>query len=313
MSISTGNRNRTIAICLLAFLPAAWIIAQEPAVFQQHLQNPMCYNPAFAGERSIPGFSIHSRQQWLGWEGSPSYNFLTAHTRLKDKNAGVGAALSYDRMGPLHRAGVTGIYSYSLQTGSDSRLVLGLQGELQLLQIRLSRLQLVDQGDRLFEEDPGMKLQPNVGVGLRFIRKNYQVHLSAPRLLDMALSPFDGETSQWSRSGRVFFLGARSTYRLNEDFEAEPALLFAVARGMTPFAEIAGTAYYRKRFGAGLTYRFDRTIGARISYVHREMLIFGYAYDVSLGLLAQNAGTHELFLGYNFPFNRTKTLSPRRF
>ena len=306
-------RPGLILILMLALGSLADIDAQDPAFFSQHLNNPLLYNPAFAGNRAVPGFSILTRQQWLGWEGSPSSTALLIHTKLKNKNAGTGVSLSYDLMGPVHYAGFTGAYSYSVQLSENKRIIFGLQGELGFRQIKLSRLQLIDQGDLLFAEDPGIRLQPNVGLGIHFIAGKYNVNLSVPRLLNSKLSPYEGETSKWSTTPRVFYMGANARFDLGEDFEVVPSLLIALSRGNSPFVELSGLLNYQKRFGVGMLYRFNKTVGATIRYNHQEAFSFGYAYDVSFNMMHYNAGTHELYMGYNFPFNRTKTVSPRRF
>jgi len=286
---------------------------QEQVYFSQYMCNRIVYNPAFAGDREIPGFSFHTRQQWISWKGSPSANLLMAHTRLKNKNAGIGVSLSYDRMGPVQHAGFSGAYSYTVQITDKSKLMMGLQGEMRILQIHLSQLQLVDQGDLLFEADPGMKVQPNVGFGFNFLFQNYSVNFSIPRILNSNLSPYGGETSEWSKSHRVFYLEASSRYDINESLKLMPSLLVALASGTSPFVELTGMMLYRERFGTGVFYRFNNTLGGMIRYNHQDRIIVGYSYDISLGYRQYNAGTHELFLGYNFPFNRAKTLSPRRF
>ena len=318
MSILTGNRIRYAALGLILVLisvrpETSRIKAQEPAVFGQHLYNRMLYNPAFAGDRAIPGVTFLTRQQWMSWEGSPSANLLSTHTRLKDKNASAGIILGYDRMGPVHYTGLTGLYSYTLNLGAESRLHLGLQGEIRFLQIRVSTLQLVDQGDPLYADDPGLKPQPNAGIGARYVKGNLQLHVAIPRILNSALTPFEGETSRWSKARRVLYLGAAWNQQLNEDLSVDPSLLLAFSGGRSPFAEVAALFHYRKMVSLGAFYRFNKTLGGSIRYNHQQRFVFGYSYDLALGKLRNNVGTHELFLGYNFPFNRTKTLSPRRF
>lgn len=305
-------RKYGLLILLLA-LGSLSSLAQDPAFYSQHTQNPLVYNPAFAGNRDIPGFSFLTRQQWLGWEGSPSSTALLLHSKLKNKNAGAAVVLAYDGMGPVHQAGISGAYSYSVQLSEIHQMIFGLQGEIGFRQINLSRLQLVDQGDLLFAEDPKIRLQPNVGLGLRFTSRKSGIHLSIPRLLNSKLSPYEEETSRWSTTTRVFYLGANTSFELSEDLEVVPSFLVALSRGHSPFVELSGMLNYQKRFGVGLMYRFNLTLGAMINYQHREKFVFGYAYDLSLNIRHYNAGTHELYLGYNFPFNRTKTVSPRRF
>ena len=298
-------------LLLVTVIPGA--VGQEQLFFSQHLYNRMLYNPAFAGDRDIPGFSLFSRQQWISWEGSPSSNKLMAHTRMKNKNFGLGIALSHDRMGPVTQTGFSGAYSYTLQISEESKLMMGLQGEVRVLQIRLSTLQLIDQGDQLFGEDPGMKLQPNVGIGFNYLFGNYSVSLSVPKLLNSNLSPFNGEASTWSRTHRTIYMGATSSYLISEELEVKPSLLVGLASGSSPLLEMAGLLHYKERFGLGVLYRFNKTLGAMIRYEHLDRYVFGYSYDLSVGYARYNIGTHELYMGYNFPFNRAKTVSPRRF
>jgi len=273
----------------------------------------MVYNPAYAGDPDIPGFSILSRQQWLSWEGSPSSNSVVVHTKMKNKNVGLGASLTYDRMGPFQQTGLSGAYSYSLQLSEANRIIFGMQGEVMIRQIQLSQLELIDQGDLLFSDDPGWKFQPNVGFGFNYIIGNYSINFSVPRLLNSSLSPYQGETSRWSTIPSIFYLGANSSYDLNEELKIVPSVLLAFSRGHPLFIELNGLMYYNDRFGFGVSYRYNKTLGAMVRYHHQEKFIFGYSYDVSFNMTRYNAGTHELFLGYNLPFNKNEILSPRRF
>ena len=302
-----------ILILLLGLQSALGILAQDPAFFSQHLHNPMVYNPAFAGNRDIPGFSFLTRQQWLGWEGSPSSTSLLLHSKMKNKNAGAGLSLSYNGMGPMFFAGISGAYSYSLKLSEKHRMIFGLQGELGFRQIRLSRLKLIDQGDLLFAEDPGIRVQPNVGLGIHYKAGKYSLHLSVPRLLNSKLSPYERESSEWSTTQRILYAGAFAHFKLGEDLQLVPSFLLALSRGDSPFLEFSTLLNFQERFGVGIMYRLNKTLGAMFRYNHMEKFVFGYAYDISLNIEHYNAGTHELFLGYNFPFNRTKNISPRRF
>jgi len=288
-------------------------MAQESALFDQHLQNRMVYNPAFAGDREIPGLSMLSRQQWLGWEGSPSVNRIMAHTKLKDKNAGAAASVLFESMGPLWHTGVSGAYSYTVQLTEASTLAMGIQGEILFRQIRLHQVELIDQGDQLFSVRPWSDLKPNVGIGLVYKYGDYLVNLSVPRLLNSELSPYQEESSRWSSTSRILYLGGTTQYELNEELKVTPSMLLAISRGNPLFMELSGTVFYKDLLGVGTFFRLNKTLGVTIRYNHQERIVFGYAFDVSFNKTRYNAGTHELFLGYNFPFNRSKTLSPRRF
>jgi type IX secretion system PorP/SprF family membrane protein len=302
-----------LAALLLLFALLIKVKGQESVFFSQHQQNRTVYNPAWAGEREIPGISLLTRHQWVSWEGSPSSNLLNFHTRLPDKNVGVGISLEYERMGPVQYGGLKGMYSYTLQLGGLSTLKLGLQGELRLCQVKIAHLQLVDQGDPLYLEDPGIKLQPNVGIGAAFVSGNFHAGISMPRMLKSALTPDEEETSQWSYAYQVYYLGLGWHQRIKDNISLDPSLLLAYSRGRSPLIELSGMLNFGEKFSTGVLYRFDQTIGATIRYRHMNRYVFGYSYDLALGKLLNNIGTHELFLGYNLPFNSMKTLSPRNF
>jgi len=318
MYISTVNRKMgtsrwpaTAIVLLFALLLK--VEGQEPVFFTQHQQNRMVYNPAWAGDRDIPGISLLSRQQWVSWEGSPSANLLNFHTRLPDKNVGLGMSLEYERMGPVQYAGLKGMYSYTLQFDQAGSLHLGLQGEFRLLQVKIAQLQLVDQGDPLYAEDPGMKFQPNVGIGAAFVRGNFHAGISLPRMLKSALTPHEGETSRWSSSQQVFYVDLGWHQVIKDDISLDPAMLLAFSAGRSPLIELSALLHLGEKISLGAMYRFDQTLGGMIQYRHQDRYVFGYSYDLALGKLQNNVGSHELFLGYNLPFNRIKTLSPRNF
>jgi type IX secretion system PorP/SprF family membrane protein len=232
---------------------------------------------------------------------------------MKNKQVGLGVSLAYDRMGPLRHTGLSGMYSYTLPVNSESDLIFGIRGEFLFRQIHLSTLELVDQGDQLFASDPGLKLQPNVGFGFNYKVRNYSFHLSLPRLLKSKLSPIDGEASRWSRTPRVVYLGGTAEFMFQEIWKLRPSVLAAFAGGFPPFLETAAMVYYRDQIGWGAFYRFNRSWGTRIRYNYLDRYVVGYSFDLSFNDTRYNAGTHEIFLGYNFPFNKIKTLSPRRF
>lgn len=72
-------------------------------------------------------------------------------------------------------------------------------------------------------------------------------------------------------------------------------------------------AMYKNKYWLTATYRyqFGAVVSAHI-YVN-DNFHFGYAYDIPLnGLLAEQSGTHELFIGYDFNIFQKHT-TPRFF
>jgi len=87
----------------------------------------------------------------------------------------------------------------------------------------------------------------------------------------------------------------------------------ATADGQFQF-DLNTSAMFKNKYWLTATYRYN--YGAVISghvYIN-DHFHFGYAYDLPLNsLLAEQSGTHELFIGYDFNIYNKKSVSPRNF
>ena len=64
----------------------------------------------------------------------------------------------------------------------------------------------------------------------------------------------------------------------------------------------------------GLSYRLDESVSALFNVRAKDYLRIGYAYDYTLSNLGDfNSGSHEIFLLFNFDFNKDQLKSPRFF
>jgi len=158
-----------------------------------------------------------------------------------------------------------------------------------------------------------MKFQPNVAIGAVFVRGNFHAGISLPKMLKSALTPHEEETSRWSSSQQVLYLDLGWHQAIKENISLDPSLLLAFSAGRSPLIELSGLVHLGEKISLGTMFRFDQTVGGMIQYRHQNRYVFGYSYDLALGKFQYNVGTHELFLGYNLPFNRIKTLSSRNF
>ena len=282
--------------------------------FSQYYNNPIIINPAFTGDAEIAGVSLLSRQQWVTWDGAPSSNSVIAHMPVGDYPMGAGGSVKYYRNGPLSMTGLGGVYAYTVDITESGRLSMGLQAEVNIMQNRLSDLELVDEGDPLFSEDAGLMFRPNVGFGFRYVHeRKYTVHVSIPRLLNSKLSRPADVTSSLSTIQRIYYMGSSADFNIATDINLSASILMGFSKGSSMYGELSGLLWFRKRFGAGLLYRLNNTLGIILQYDHGEKFEMGYSFDIALGLMQYNTGTHELFLAYKLPFNQDQLLSPRRF
>lgn len=279
------------------------------------MHNNLIFNPACTGQLDIPGLVLLTRHQWIGLEGAPSSQILTLHSRMKDKNIGIGLCIENDRIGPVHQMGFYASYSYTIKITRKSKLSMGLRGGLNTYQINLTRLHVIDQGDYLFTNDLKNPLLPNFGIGFYYTSNNIHISFSSPELFQNDLTP-DGVVSstKLSRKQRHYFLSGGGKFILYNDIELKPSLLIRIAHGAAPTFDLSAIAKLKEKFELGIVYRVGISFGGMIHYPFRNGISLGYAYDFSTKYLkGYNSGTHELFLGYNFQFNKKKTISPRIF
>ncbi len=305
---------------LKVFLLICFSLAGLKAIAQQEnhylLENfvPFRNNPAYTGNRDLNDLMIMTRQQWTGFEGAPTSYLLATHFVLRDKSASIGADIQHNATGPVNETRIFLNYSYKVVLGEKSALYLGLKGGVGIVQINLSDLMVIDQGDVLFETDVSNIILPNLGPGLHFVYQNFYFDLSVPKLLRNSLTPKGvKEVNNGNREDRTVFTGAGARFLITDEITLLPAIVIWLVRGGRPLFETRISTTYRK-MGAGLVYRPSSALGGYLDFAFWDAVRIGYAYELPTSMLTGSlSGSHEIYLGYNFSFTKQKTLSPRRF
>lgn len=76
--------------------------AQDEAIFNHYLFNPMIINPAYAGFNNNVQIFGHLRSQWAGFEGAPKTYALTMDLPVTDK-VGLGGLILTEKFGIMNR------------------------------------------------------------------------------------------------------------------------------------------------------------------------------------------------------------------
>ena len=86
------------------------------------------------------------------------------------------------------------------------------------------------------------------------------------------------------------------------------------AEGAPLSIDFSGNVLLYDKLEFGLSYRLDESVSALINVRASRSLRIGYAYDHTLTNLGNfNSGSHEIFVLFNFDFERNKIKSPRFF
>jgi len=76
--------------------------AQQEAQFSHYSFNTQSINPAYAGSRDALTVTALHRSQWVGFEGAPTTQTLTAHTPILNDKLGIGLSVLNDKIGPTN-------------------------------------------------------------------------------------------------------------------------------------------------------------------------------------------------------------------
>lgn len=87
-----------------------------------------------------------------------------------------------------------------------------------------------------------------------------------------------------------------------------------VAQGVPVSIDFSGNILVFDKLEFGVSYRLNESISALINIRASRSLRVGYAYDHTLTSVGEfNTGSHEIFMLFNFDFERYKIRSPRFF
>jgi type IX secretion system PorP/SprF family membrane protein len=98
----------SISLAIIAIFSAK---AQDEAIFNHYLVNPMIMNPAYAGMTDGIQFFGHYRTQWTGFPGAPKTYAVTANVPVTDK-VGLGGILLSEKFGTMDRQRYQLNYAY---------------------------------------------------------------------------------------------------------------------------------------------------------------------------------------------------------
>ncbi len=309
------NRNvrKSLILLSLTLLTVSNVQAQFEPQFTQYMYNEMFINPAYAGSREHMAMTALYRNQWVGIEGAPKTQTFSAHTPLRNEKIGVGLNLLHEEIGVTKDLSVFGSYAYRIpmQTGFFSMAVSGgiIHHQEQLLEVKTQ-----DQGDYSFLGTPKLTV-PNVGFGTYFSSRHYYVGLSIPRMLQ---NKVDAVTGKGSNKVNIpywhYYLMGGYVFNLNESVKLKTTGMVKVVSGSPVIADLGAHILLNEVLWLGGSFRTNDSWAAIMQIQLNKQLRLGYSYDYTLTELNQfNNGTHEITLGYDFSFDKSKVVTPRYF
>ncbi len=308
------------SIIIVFFAATGVSFAQQTQLFSQHLFNRTFINPANAGVADRVEAVAFYRSQWVGLEGSPEYQSVTADLPLFDINSGVGLSFYNDALGVERNTAVYAVYAYHKSLGKG-KLSVGLRAGW--VQKGFDGSQLTTPGGQYNDNTqpvhndgviPNVNVSggtPDVGLGVQYSTAEYFVGVSLDQLLAPSLQLQGGNTSPEIALRRHINLHAGYDFAVANRWLVTPTALVR-SDFVKNQLDVAVVATYNRfiRFGAGYRGYNGRSQDAIIAILGlqlSEQWQFGYSYDYNISELANvNAGTHELFVRYQLPITRPR-------
>ena len=295
-------------IVFMLLLSSVLSYAQQLPQFSQYLYNTIAINPAYAGSREKMVINLLGRNQWVGVDGAPVTQTLSAHTSIPNTKFGVGLSIINDQLAFEKTTFIFTDLSYTVNLTDKYKLAFGVK-------VGASQYGLDDEllNDPQYAGDPflnnlNFEWSPNFGAGLYFRSDYFYLGLSIPRIIDYGNRTGVDYTAIDRAS---YYLNGGYLMRLNNNIQFKPTFLVKYTNGAPITVDINANFLINDSLWVGGFYRFTEAVGFMANLKVNDNLSFGYAYDYLVSDLNPfSIGSHELVLNYELNFPRPKCNCP---
>lgn len=284
--------------------------AQQDSQYTQYMYNTVNVNPAYAGSReSLTMFLLH-RTQWVGLDGAPVTNNVSAHTPIGDSNFGIGLSFVNDRIGPVDENIISADLAYFIQISSNYKLSVGLKGTANLFNLDVNKLNPQHSGDPQFQNF-NTEFSPNIGAGLYLFSDKTYIGLSAPNFFET--NRYNDNEVSVTKERMHLYLIAGHVFNLSPSIKFKPALLAKAVEGAPLQTDITANFLIHDKLTLGAAYRWSSAVSGLVGFQISPSIFAGYGYDMETSKLSNyNSGSHEIFLRFEI-FSNNRVADPRFF
>lgn len=301
---------KNIFTALFFVLILSKLIAQQEPQSSLYVNNPMIYNPAFAGTFPYTSLQAGGRFQWIGIKGAPMTQYLSFNSGFKKKNFGFGAHFINDIIGARCVQSAYVNFGYNIRLNrKNHRFAFGISGGMDIEQMQFANLYVNedDQNDPLRINQ--IIYNPNFGAGIYYYGDNFFAGFSVPRILQNQLAVYDTVALHRHnfRNQHMYLSGGYSFKITNTINMRTSAMVRLVVNAPVTF-DISTSVIFYDKFLVGANYRFHESIGVNANFKVGKKWIIGYAYDFPVNAMALNQwGSHEIMIGLNLGQGRKRS------
>ncbi len=306
------NNQIRLGLIFLAVFFLNKVHAQQQVMFSQYMFNAMAINPGYVGSSEALSITALTRHQWVGIEGAPMTQTLSAHTPIQRKGIAVGGLFLRDQIGVSIQNAAFAYSSYRIKFLNKSTLSMGLGIGFSDYKAINSQVYTGSANDPNFLNNDIRGFSPNIGSGLYFSTARFYAGISSPFLLNTFYG--DKNSATGIEHVRHYFVMAGYVFDLSPAVKFKPNSLVKVVEGAPIQVDLNANFLLDDLFWVGLSWRSFDSIDLIFEVQISNNLKMGYAYDMTTTNLRKvNNGTHELMLNYVLGFSKNRVVTPRYF
>lgn len=292
-------------VFLSTFFVTVASIAQQTPQSNVYSYNRFSINPAYSGASGCTEINFSHLNQWVRIEGAPLTSYLGVNTRL-GKNIGLGGQILVDKIGMINQVTGMGAVSYGLNFNQFHTLRIGLGLGYNQYRVNPTSAVAFDNQDPIINGGSQASGTLNSEIGLFYQFKNFEFSVAAKQILqtytNFGYASLDGYGLR-----RHFNALASYLIKANETWAVKPSVfLKGINTGIQ--TDINADFIYKNYIQAGLGYRTQVGLIARVGINIQELFFIGYAYETPMSNIASySSGSHEVVLGLKFCRNKKKT------
>ena len=289
--------------------------AQQDYQITHYMFDNVSFNPGYAGMNNNICGTILGRQQWAGFEGSPTTGILNVHAPVEMVRGGIGLTYVNDQLG-FEKNNIARLnYSYHLGIGAAQ---VGIGASLGILQKSIEATWQTPSGipwqqDQSISAEQMSGVVPDFNLGVFYKTNELYLGISTTHIGGLQIINLNVQNVHH------YWITAGYNYDIMPDIKLRPSLLIKSDASST-IMDINVNALYQNKFWGGITWRVGDEVAPMLGYQHSlgdgSSLRIGYAYGVTTSEIATySSGSHDIMLNYCFslakPPSIEKSKNPR--
>ncbi len=286
---------------LIFFLLMSGIcLSQQHVSYTQYVLNRYMINPALAGIQPCGELVMGNRDQWIGFENSPTTYFMSFNTRMNKEDKypknfhGWGLNIISDRHGFTTNNYFKLGYAFHLKLDRNYRASFGLYAGIQSFNQNYRSIRIANKAiDPALNDESLVLVYPEISPGAFLYNKNFFVGASLMQGYPTRIKNFG--TKENRLSSHYFLNGG---YRIRgRVLDYVPSFLFYMSPFASPTMDMTLTFDYDQKiiFGMGSKY-------LNSGYINFQVRLFrlyniGYSYEYAFNSLNRvSPNTQEIII-----------------